>query len=60
MAGSAADTSHAENSAHLYDAVGQIWLEMFGEHVHVGELPGWSPVNSECAAPFEQCCLTPH
>jgi hypothetical protein len=36
MAGSASATSHAETSAHLYDAVGQIWLELFGEHVHVG------------------------
>lgn len=42
MAGSTEGPSHAETSAHLYDAVGQIWLEMFGEHVHVGYYPeGW-------------------
>lgn len=27
---------HAAMSAHLYDAVGEIWLQLFGEHVHVG------------------------
>lgn len=31
MAGSTHD------AAHLYDAVGAIWLQLFGSHVHVGE-----------------------
>jgi hypothetical protein len=56
MAGSTASSSHAENSAQLYDAVGQIWLEMFGEHVHVGELPGWTPAN--CAVASKHRSLT--
>eukprot|EP00882_Tetradesmus_deserticola_P008045 GHRQ01008474.1.p1 GENE.GHRQ01008474.1~~GHRQ01008474.1.p1 ORF type:complete len:317 (+),score=92.04 GHRQ01008474.1:111-1061(+) len=46
MAGSTAGSRHAETSAHLYDAVGQVWLEMFGEHVHVGYYPeGWPESN---------------
>jgi hypothetical protein len=31
------DTEHAKESADFYDAVGAIWLEAYGEHVHVGE-----------------------
>jgi len=31
-----ANPSH-DNAAHLYDAVGAIWLQLFGSHVHVGE-----------------------
>ena len=26
-----------DDRAVLYDAVGQIWLEFYGEHVHVGK-----------------------
>lgn len=26
-----------DNRKELYDATGQVWLELFGEHVHVGE-----------------------
>jgi hypothetical protein len=26
------------DSAELYDAVGALWLHLFGEHVHVGEI----------------------
>ncbi|KAF8058848.1 RRP44A [Scenedesmus sp. PABB004] len=29
----------ADHRAQLYDAVGQIWLELFGEHVHVAYYP---------------------
>lgn len=28
---------HGKASAHLYDAVGQIWLQAYGDHVHIGE-----------------------
>eukprot|EP00878_Enallax_costatus_P004014 GHUV01004237.1.p1 GENE.GHUV01004237.1~~GHUV01004237.1.p1 ORF type:complete len:324 (+),score=96.62 GHUV01004237.1:213-1184(+) len=34
---------HAALSAHLYDAVGEIWLQLFGEHVHVGHYPAGYP-----------------
>jgi hypothetical protein len=27
-----------DKRAKLYDAVGQIWLELYGGHVHVGKL----------------------
>lgn len=26
------------SSAELYDAVGALWLHLFGEHVHVGKI----------------------
>jgi hypothetical protein len=34
-----------DNRAKLYDAVGQIWLEFYGGHVHVGESTLVQPSN---------------
>lgn len=31
------ETPIDDNRAALYDAVGQIWLEFYGNHVHLGE-----------------------
>lgn len=49
---------HAVHSAKLYDAVGQIWLELFGEHVHVGAY--CASVSAERQRPLVKILVSAH